>query len=57
MKAVVLSPCIDPGPTGRPVHEFFFITMMRQHSQYDSRLGFSFMVLDRVRVRVRLWLG
>ena len=28
-----------------------------QHSQYDSRLGFSFRVLVRVRVRVRLGLG
>ena len=33
----------------------FFLTMLRQHSQYDSRLGFSFRVL--LRVRVRLWLG
>ena len=35
--------------------------MLRQHSQYDSRLGFSFRVLVRVRVsvrvRVRLCLG
>ena len=31
------------------------LTMLRQHSQYDSRLGFSFRVL--VRVRVRLGLG
>ena len=31
----------------------FFLTMLRQHSQYDSRLGFSFMVLVRVMVRVR----
>ena len=30
----------------------FFLTMLRQHSQYDSRLGFSFRVLVRVRVRV-----
>ena len=28
-----------------------------QHSQYDSRLGFSFRVLVRVRVRVMLGLG
>ena len=37
----------------------FFLTMLRQHSQYDSRLGFSFrvLVLVRVRVRVRLGLG
>ena len=35
----------------------FFLTMLRQHSQYDSRLGFSFWVLVRVRVRVRLGLG
>ena len=35
--------------------QFFFLTMLRQHSQYDSRLGFSFRVL--VRVRVRLGLG
>ena len=34
-----------------------FLTMLRQHSQYDSRLGFSFRVLVRVRVRVRLGLG
>ena len=37
----------------------FFLTMLRQHSQYDRRLGFSFRVLVRVRVRVRLgyvWL-
>ena len=33
----------------------FFLTMLRQHSQYDSRLGFSFRVL--VRVRVMLGLG
>ena len=32
-----------------------FLPMLRQHSQYDSRLEFSFRVL--VRVRVRLWLG
>ena len=32
-----------------------FITMLRQHSQYDSRLGFNFRVL--VRVRVGLGLG
>ena len=31
--------------------------MLRQHSQYDSRLGFSFRVLVRLRVRVRLVLG
>ena len=35
------------------VATFFFLTMLRQHSQYDSRLGFSF----RVFVRVRLGLG
>ena len=29
--------------------EFFFLTMLRQHSQYDSRLGFCFRVLVRVR--------
>ena len=32
----------------------FFLTMLRQHSQYDSRLGFSFRVLVRVRVRLRV---
>ena len=40
-----------------PGANFFSITMLRQHSQYDSRLGFSFRVLVRVRVRVRLGLG
>ena len=35
----------------------FFITMLRQHSQYDSRLGFSFRVLVRVRAMVRFGLG
>ena len=35
----------------------FFLTMLRQHSQYDSRLGFSFKVLVRVRDRVRFGLG
>ena len=37
--------------------------MLRQHSQYDSRLGFSFRVLVRVRllrvrvcVRVMVWV-
>ena len=34
----------------RPAGQFFFLTMFWQHSQYDSRLGFSF------RVRVRLTL-
>ena len=38
-----------------PAATFFFLTMLRQHSQYDSRLGFSFRVL--VMVRVRLGLG
>ena len=32
----------------------FFLTMLRQHAQYDSRLGFSFRVLVRVWVRVRV---
>ena len=32
----------------------FFLNMLRQHSQYDSRLGFSFRVLVRVRVKVRV---
>ena len=32
----------------------FFLTMLRQHSQYDRRLGFSFRVLVRVSVRVRV---
>ena len=27
---------------------FFFLTMLRQHSQYDSRLGFSFRFLVRL---------
>ena len=36
-----------------PGREKKFITMLRQHSQYDSRLGFSF----RVFVRVRVGLG
>ena len=36
-----------------PGSKSFFLTMLRQHSQYDSRLGFSFRVL----VRVRLGLG
>ena len=36
-----------------PGREFFFLNMLRQHSQYDNRLGFSFRVL----VRVRLGLG
>ena len=35
----------------------FFLTMLRQHSQYDSRLGFSFRVLVRVRIRLGLGLG
>ena len=34
--------------------QIFFLTMFRQHSQYDSRLGFSFRVLVRVRLRVRV---
>ena len=34
--------------------QFFFLTMLRQHYQYDSRLGFSFMVLVLVRVRLGL---
>ena len=32
------------------------LTMLWQHSQYDSRLGFSFRVLVRVRVRLTLIL-
>ena len=36
-----------------PPANLFFLTMLRQHSQYDSRLGSSFRVL----VRVRLGLG
>ena len=45
--------------TPRPVREFFFLTMFRQQSQYDSRLRFSSRVLVRVRVSgmVRLGLG
>ena len=42
------------GGVGR-VANLFSLNMLRQHSQYDSRLGFSFRVL--VRVRVRLGLG
>ena len=43
----------------RAVHDanHFFLTMLRQHSQYDSRLGFSFRVLVRVMVRLGLGLG
>ena len=36
---------------GARAANFFFLTMLRQHSQYDSRLGFSFRAL------VRLGLG
>ena len=36
---------------------FFFLTMFRQQSQYDSRLRFSSRVLVRVSVMVRLGLG
>ena len=35
-----------------PGANLFFLTMLRQQSQYDSRLGFSFRVLVRVRLRV-----
>ena len=42
---------VQPACAGR---NFFFITMLRQHSQYDSRLGFSFRVSVKVRVRVRV---
>ena len=43
----------------RAVHDanHFFLTMLRQHSQYDSRLGFSFRGLVRVMVRLGLGLG
>ena len=44
-------------PTAIPGANLFFLTMLRQHSQYDSRLGFSFRDLVRVMVRVRLGLG
>ena len=38
-----------------PAANLFSLTMLRQHSQYDSRLGFSFRVrLGYVRVRVRV---
>ena len=37
----------------RPGSKSFFLTMLPQHSQYDSWLGFSF----RVRVRLGLGLG
>ena len=47
----------DVNWTAMPPDEFFFLTMLRQHSQYDIRLGFNFMVLVRVRVRVRFGLG
>ena len=40
-----------------PRQQFFCITMLRQHSRYDCRLGFSFRVLVRVRVRLGLVLG
>ena len=45
------STCARLGGVGRAAI-FFLLTMLRQHSQYDSRLGFSFRVLVRVRVRV-----
>ena len=49
--------CVLVGGVYCCLHErdatFFLLTMLRQHSQYDSRLGFSFRVL----VRVRLGLG
>ena len=38
--------------SGCPDANLFFLTMFRQHSQYDSRLGFSFRVLVRGRVSV-----
>ena len=44
-------PGARPGRNGR---KSFFLTMLRQHSQYDSRLGFSFRVVVRVRVSVRV---
>ena len=34
-----------------------WLTMLRQHSQYDSRLGFSFRVVVRVRLGLGLGLG
>ena len=46
-----------------PDANLFFLTMFWQHSQYDSRLGFSFRVLVRVRLGlglelvIGLWLG
>ena len=40
-----------------PGSEMFSLTILWQHSQYDSRLGFSFRVLVRVSVRVRLGLA
>ena len=44
-----------------PDANLFFLTMFWQHSQYDSRLGFSFRVLVRVRLGLELviglWLG
>ena len=50
--AVTLEACVLwPGAI------FFFLTMLLQHSQYDSRLGFNFRVLVRVSVRVRFGLG
>ena len=42
---------------GVPEANLFFLTMLRQHSQYDSRLGFSFRVLVRVRLGLELVLG
>ena len=47
----------DRDPVGDFHRVRFFLTMLWQHSQYDSRLGFSFRVFVRVRVRVKLGLG
>ena len=40
--------------SGCPEANLFSLTMLQQHSQYDSRLGFSFRVLVRVVFRVRI---
>ena len=51
----ILTLCLRHGLV--PDANFFFLTMFRQQSQYDSRLRFSSGVLVRVSVMVRLGLG
>ena len=46
----------EGGRGGRDAN-LFSLTMLRQHSQYDSRLGFSFRVFVRVRLGLELVLG